>query len=131
MESEKKLFFMDNTGSVNEKQKKHLFDQTSLMIMPTLDESHHRSIEGFGIAYIEAAFFGIPSIASNVGGTSEAVLHDETGIIIDNHNQLFDAINNLLLNTKKLKLLGNNAKKRAEESFKWDSVVNNYLSALK
>ena len=53
------------------------------MVMPTLDESHNRSIEGFGIAYLEAAFFGIPSVASKAGGASEAVLHQETGIIID------------------------------------------------
>ena len=32
----------------------------------------------FGIAYIEAAFYGIPSIASNIGGTPEAVIHEET-----------------------------------------------------
>ena len=55
------------------------------MVMPTLDESQNRSIEGFGIAYLEAAFFGIPSVASKVGGTPEAVLHKQTGIIIDNH----------------------------------------------
>ena len=70
------------------------------MIMPTLDESHNRSIEGFGIAYIEAAFLGIPSVASNSGGTSEAVLHKKTGIIIDNHKHLFQVINDLLLDNK-------------------------------
>ena len=84
-------------GKVNEQQKKYLFDHTSLMIMPTLDESLNRSIEGFGIAYIEAAFFGIPSIASNVGGAPEAVLHDNTGIIINDPNQLFEAINNFII----------------------------------
>ena len=119
------------TGTLNEHQKKYLLDQVSLMIMPTLDESHNFSIEGFGISYIEAAFFGIPSIASNVGGTSEAVLHDNTGIIIDNNNQLFETVNNLLLNRIKLTKLGENAKKRAEQLFKWDIVVNNYLSVLK
>ena len=44
------------------------------MVMPTTDESNERSVEGFGISYLEAAFYGIPSIASNVGGTPEAVL---------------------------------------------------------
>ena len=51
--------------------------------MPTLDESENKSIEGFGIAYIEAAFFGIPSIASDVGGTPEAVIDKKTGWCID------------------------------------------------
>ena len=53
-------------GDINENQKKYLFKNTDLMVMPTLDESKKNSIEGFGIAYLEAAFFGIPSIASNL-----------------------------------------------------------------
>ena len=55
------------------------------MIMPTLDEIKIGSIEGFGIVYIEAAFFAIPSIASNVGGTPEAVIDNSTGKIINNN----------------------------------------------
>ena len=117
-------------GNVNDQQKRQLFEHTTLMVMPTLDESQNRSIEGFGIAYLEAAFFGIPSIASKVGGTPEAVLHKQTGIIIDNHEQLFEALRDLLLDNNKLKHLGENAKKRAEELFTWDKVVNNYLSVL-
>ena len=62
-------------GRVSDAQKKYLFEKTDLMIMPTTDESLNNSIEGFGIAYIEAAFFAIPSIVTNVGGTSEAVLN--------------------------------------------------------
>ena len=38
-------------GLVNDGQKKFLFERTSLMVMPTLDESKSRSIEGFGISY--------------------------------------------------------------------------------
>ena len=71
-------------GSINENQKKYIFNKTDLMVMPTIDETHNNSIEGFGISYIEAALFGIPSIASNVGGTAEAVIHNKTGIILDN-----------------------------------------------
>ena len=39
------------TGIVNDSQKKYLFENVDLMIMPTLDESNSRSIEGFGISY--------------------------------------------------------------------------------
>ena len=121
------VFFV---GNVNDQQKRQLFEHSTLMVMPTLDESHNRSIEGFGIAYLEAAFFGIPSVASRVGGTPEAVLHENTGIIIDHQEQLFEALNDLLFNKNKLKHLGDNAKERAEKLFIWEKVVNNYLSIL-
>ncbi len=112
---------------INDHQKKYVFSKTDLMVMPTLDESKKSSIEGFGIVYLEAAFFGVPSIASNVGGTPEAVLHKKTGIIIDNINELYDAINNLLNNTKYLKELGNQAKNRANDEFNWSQVAKKYL----
>ena len=80
-------------GTVNENQKNYIFSNTDLMIMPTLDESSAKSIEGFGIAYIEAANFKIPSIASNIGGTPEAVIHNKTGLIIKDIDELgFDTI---------------------------------------
>ena len=118
-------------GKVNDYQKKFLFQKTNLMIMPTLDEMQNRSIEGFGIAYIEAAFFSIPSIASNVGGTPEAVINNYTGKIINNIDDLFVTIHELLLNQNMMIQLGKNAQKRATEEFNWDYISNKYLSLIK
>ena len=53
------------------------------MVMPTSDQIHNRSVEGFGIAYIEAAIFGICSVATNIGGVSDAIIDGETGILIN------------------------------------------------
>ena len=117
-------------GLVNESQKKYLFEHTDLMVMPTIDESENRSIEGFGIAYLEAAFFGVPSIASNVGGTKEAVLHNKTGIVINNIDNLFQSIHELLVNSNRRKQLANQAQKRAIQDFNWDIVTNKYLNAI-
>jgi len=117
-------------GLVNESQKKYLFEHTDLMVMPTIDESENRSVEGFGIAYLEAAFFGIPSIATNVGGSKEAVLHNKTGIIINNIDDLFQSIHELLINSNQRKQLGNEAQKRAIQDFNWDIVTNKYLNAI-
>ncbi len=114
-------------GMINDYQKKYLFSKTNLMIMPTLDKSDQNSIEGFGIAYLEAAFFGIPSIASDVGGTTEAVLHKETGIIIKDINELYNILDTLLSDEKYLKDLGSQAKNRALKDFKWSKVVKKYI----
>jgi phosphatidylinositol alpha-1,6-mannosyltransferase len=39
-------------------------------------------IEGFGLVYLEAAGQGLPSLATNVGGTPEVVLHGRTGLLV-------------------------------------------------
>jgi phosphatidyl-myo-inositol dimannoside synthase len=39
-------------------------------------------VEGFGLVYLEAAACGLPSVATAIGGVPEAVLADETGLLV-------------------------------------------------
>ena len=80
---------------------------------------------------MEAAFFGIPSIASNVGGTLEAVVHNVTGIIISDMSELYNSLKELLSNKSKLNELGQKAKLRAENDFTWAAIGNKYLQLIK
>ncbi len=43
---------------------------------------HGRSVEGFGLVYLEAAAFGLPSLAYETGGVKEVVRNGETGILV-------------------------------------------------
>ena len=129
----KKLGILKNVifiGSINDAQKKYIFNKTDLMIMPTLDETNRLSIEGFGIAYIEAATFAIPSIATNFGGTNEAVIHNETGIVLEDINDLESSIRELIVNKDKRELYGKNAKYRAVTELHWDNQVEKYLNLI-
>jgi len=125
---EKNILFV---GNISDSQKKYLFQKVNLMVMPTLDETTNRSIEGFGIAYLEASFFSIPSIASNIGGTPEAVVNNNTGVIIDEISQLYPTIRDLLSNQVKLKSLGTAAQKRAITEFTWEVISKKYKSLIK
>jgi endo-1,4-beta-xylanase/phosphatidylinositol alpha-1,6-mannosyltransferase len=46
-----------------------------------LPESSGR-VEGFGLVYLEAGAAGLPSIATDVGGVPDAVLADESGLLV-------------------------------------------------
>lgn len=118
-------------GPINEKQKKFILKKTDIMVMTTLDESRNRSIEGFGISYIEASLFGVPSIASNIGGTAEAVIHNKTGVIINSINELKQSLEHLIQNNETRLLLGKNAKKRALDELEWNIQIKKYISILK
>lgn len=117
-------------GNINDKQKKEIFEKTSLMVMPTSDETLNRSIEGFGIAYIEAAMFGICSVASDIGGVKEAIIHEKTGILINSDDDLYSCLKNLLKDKKKIDRLSSQAQDRALKNFKWSQVVENYLNVF-
>jgi glycosyltransferase involved in cell wall biosynthesis len=89
------------------------------------------SVEGFGMAFIDAAFHGVASIGSDDGGISDAIIDGKTGIICEAGNQ-----SNITANLKKIiedkefrNELANNGKKIAEEKFSWENKVHEYLNA--
>lgn len=55
---------------------------------------YKKSIEGFGLVYLEAGYYGLPCVAYNVGGVSQAVRHNVTGRICtyDDLNELAENI---------------------------------------
>lgn len=91
--------------------------------MPT--RQVNRSVEGFGISYIEAGWYGVPSIASQTGGGVEAVLHNETGIIVDlaEENNLTLALIDLLDNETLRERLGAAALARSRHELCWDIAI--------
>ena len=66
---------------IDNKTRNNILRQSDLFVMPSYQKG--RSVEGFGISYIEAACAGLPAIAGNTGGTSEAVLDGKTGWCVD------------------------------------------------
>lgn len=58
--------------------------------------------EGFGISFIEALYYGVPVIAGNRDGTTDALLNGQLGTLIDPRNQqeITDAIKSVIENKK-------------------------------
>ena len=81
--------------------------------------------EGFSNAILEAMAAGRPVIASDVGGNAEAVIHNETGIIIppDDPDRLSQAILELYNNPEKRRHMGFKARERAADSFSLEKMI--------
>lgn len=67
-------------GFINEEEKASLYDKSDLYIMPNITVPG--DAEGFGISIIEAASYGLPCIAADVEGVSDAVTDGITGTLI-------------------------------------------------
>ena len=87
------------------------------------------SVEGFGMAFIDAAFHGIATIGTFSGGISDAVINNQTGLLCEEGNQenITNNIDELLSNKKFRDELGVNGKIRAIEEYSWKSKVFEYL----
>ena len=75
--------------------------------------------EGFGNVVIEAAAMGIPAIASNIYGISDAIINEQTGLLHTPRNvkSIFDAMEHFLTKTKLVKKYGDFAMERVKTDF--------------
>jgi len=73
-------------GYVSNEDLGDYYTACDLFAMFTFFDTEATSIEGFGIVYLEAGYFGKPVIASRVGGVTDAVHHLSNGILVDPDN---------------------------------------------
>ncbi len=106
-------------SGVDDQELAQIYAKSDIFVMPTfvVDDVDR---EGFGIVYLEAAKYGIPSIASNLPGPDEAVLHGKTGILVKDGDidALAEAMYRLATNEKERNQLGTKAKRRVETEFR-------------
>ncbi len=71
--------------------------------------------EGYGLVYLEAGARGLPCVAGNVGAVAEAVIHRETGMLVDatDHSEAARALIALLANPDRAAALGSAGRERA------------------
>jgi len=72
-------------------------------------------LEGFGLVYVEAAFHGLPSVATLVGGVPDAVIDGATGLLVPvkDVEALANALQRLRSDTGLRHALGEAARARA------------------
>ena len=122
---DKEVVFLKN---INENLKLALIKSSNLFLMPTRIEK--KSVEGFGISFMEAASYGVGSIGGKDGGASDAITHNKTGLICNGNelSSISDAVNQYFSKDQFVKF-GIEAKKLSE-NFHWNKVVKKYLKLI-
>lgn len=67
-------------GDIPDDRLGEIYAQADIFAMTSLEHKH--SVEGFGLVYLEAGAHGLPIVAHAIGGVPEAVIHDETGLLV-------------------------------------------------
>jgi phosphatidylinositol alpha-1,6-mannosyltransferase len=82
-------------------------------------------MEGFGISLSEASACGVPVVGGSSGGIPDAVLENETGLLVDARtaNPVVDAVRLLLSDRVFARRLGEAGRKAVETYFNWDRVT--------
>lgn len=117
-------------GRIAPGMKAALLSEADVFAMPVRREG--ASVEGFGIVYTEAAWYGLPAIAGSEGGAVDAVIDGETGLIVDGTDTaaIADALRQILSDQRLRDRLGRAARDRARTSGLWEHRVDDYVAAL-
>jgi phosphatidylinositol alpha-1,6-mannosyltransferase len=110
-------------GRVSDAQRDALLAAATVFAMPSRLAGGSGG-EGFGIVYLEAGAQRTPVVAGNVGGALDAVVHDQTGVLVapEDHVGVADAITELLLDRDRATRLGDGGRAWAER-FEWTTIV--------
>jgi glycosyltransferase involved in cell wall biosynthesis len=103
-------------GWVDEQDKHEIIARSWLHVCPSVKE-------GWGIAIMEAAGHGVPSIAyRDAGGVAESIVDGETGLLATDFDDLVRKVDHLLLAEETRTAMGAAGRARAA-TFGWDLSV--------
>jgi phosphatidylinositol alpha-1,6-mannosyltransferase len=129
LELEDRVFFFEN---VRNEELALFYEAAELFVMPSR-ELNDGDVEGFGIVYLEANLFSLPIIGGRSGGVPEAVVHGETGLLVDGENvgEIVMAVSRLLDNRQFADMLGQKGLRRARDEFRWEKQASKLIEIIK
>lgn len=110
-------------GHVDERRKHELLARAWVHVLPSRKE-------GWGLAVIEAAQHGVPTVGYRSSrGLTDSIVDGATGILVDDVTQLADAVGDLLDDPGARTVMGEKARARARE-FSWEQTGNGVYEVL-
>ncbi|WP_433592161.1 glycosyltransferase family 4 protein [Nocardia sp. CA-145437] len=110
-------------GHVDEDEKHRLLARAWVHVLPSRKE-------GWGLAVIEAAQHGVPTVGYRSSrGLTDSVVDGVTGLLVDDSAQLTAAVGELLRDSEARTVLGEKARARARE-FSWEQTGNGVYEVL-
>jgi phosphatidylinositol alpha-1,6-mannosyltransferase len=120
-------------GRVSQEDRSALLGAADVFVMACRNRWLGLEQEGFGIVFLEAAAAGVPQVAGDSGGASEAVLDGETGLVVQdpgNPGAVAEAVRALLADPNRRRRMGRAARSRVQGSFDNDVLASRLAEAL-
>jgi glycosyltransferase involved in cell wall biosynthesis len=99
------------------------YESASMLVMPS--QPYRQSMEGLGLALLEAQHFGCPVIGTRMGGITEAMVEGETGLTVaaGDPAALAGAVQDLLENPERGTNMGLAGGRFVRDAFSWERNV--------
>jgi phosphatidylinositol alpha-1,6-mannosyltransferase len=106
-------------GRVSEEDAPGVYAAADVFALPVADRWFGLDVEGLGVVLLEAAAAGTPCVTGRSGGTPEAVVHGETGLVVDatDRGELVAALERLLTDPMEAARMGRKGRGYVERAF--------------
>jgi phosphatidyl-myo-inositol dimannoside synthase len=118
------------TGEVSRQELLLIFASCDVFLLPT--RTIRGDVEGFGVVFLEANLMGKPVIGGYTGGTEDAIMNDQTGLLIDGNDvsQISRATKTLLKDSALAERLGSAGRERVLKEFDVKSQQERFLEVV-
>jgi len=120
-------------GFVAEDDLPEVYSASDLFVLCTRDAPEERSVEGFGLVFLEAQSCGTPVVGTRTGGIPAAIQDGIGGWLIeqDDQNALADIIRTLVHSPELFRAAGIQARQRVLRDHSWARYMKRFSSTLK
>lgn len=118
-------------GEISDEEKLKRYQTADVFIMPNRISEKERSVEGFGIVFLEAGACGLPVIGGNSGGAPDAIVDGVTGYLVDptDTSDISQRLIELLSSPALRQTMGDAARQRVLREFRPEQIAERYLKA--
>jgi glycosyltransferase involved in cell wall biosynthesis len=115
-------------GFISPEQKESYLQGCSVFVLPAVRDAKG-DVEGLGTVLLEAMLHHKPVIASESGGITDIVKHEQTGLLVKERDVqgLATAIVRLLTDRQLSAALGERGFEHARTAFGWESIINTLM----
>ena len=120
------------TGFVTDSDLRDYYNLADVFIMLSQAMKNFCQVEGFGIAFLEASACATPVIGGKSGGVEDAVLHGQTGSVIDpfSADDCADTLIQYLENPEFAASQGRSGQLRVETELNWTASTERMLAII-
>lgn len=119
-------------GFVSEDHLPEVYSASDLFVLCTRDAPEERSVEGFGLVFLEAQSCGTPVVGTRTGGIPAAIENGHGGWLIaqDDEAALTDIIRQLVHSPESFRSVGMQARERVVREYTWDLYLRTFSALL-
>jgi glycosyltransferase involved in cell wall biosynthesis len=100
------------------------YQDADVFVLPSVLDARGDT-EGLGVVLLEAMQYGVPVIASNIGGIVDIIVPEETGVLVPPGDAaaLAGALERVLGDAGWARQLGEAGRRRLAEQFSWKTIL--------